>query len=286
MNKKKKKNTLGEQKKKPTEGDHNSRSSQPSSPTTLSSPPVAARLAFFPGASSLLSLSLFTRFFPKKTMYRWHSQGNTNIFDAFKCVLKDRYMDRMKHIRIKSEDMTINEGKPVPPSHSTYFEGCITTAKAHKWRKNSKIAQQNCKAANANGFTARHIAGSIGFDEHCKHLEAYLQGLVKKYGEDPSNHKDDTGVWEETQIKRKGKKKGDIYGIGASYIHFLVSGSPSSESTQSDSTQQEVDRLHAQVSTMEQQQQQMKEQMEMYMRMMNMSGNQPRAPPNNPHEDN
>ncbi|CAH1429134.1 unnamed protein product [Lactuca virosa] len=45
-------------------------------------------------------------------------------------------------------------------------------------------------------------------------------------------------------------------------------------------------RLRAQVSTMEQQQQQMKEQMEMVLRMMNMSGNQPRAPPDNPPEDN
>ena len=50
----------------------------------------------------------------------------------------------------------------------------------------------------------------------------------------------------------------------------------------------QVDRLHAQISTMEQQQQQqqMKEHMEMVIRMMNMSGNQPRAPPDNPHEEN
>ncbi|CAH1422928.1 unnamed protein product [Lactuca virosa] len=52
-------------------------------------------------------------------------------------------------------------------------------------------------------------------------------------------------------------------------------------------TQFEVDRLRAQVSIMEQQQQQqMKEQMEIVMRMMNMSANQPRAPPDNPPEDN
>ncbi|CAI9281133.1 unnamed protein product [Lactuca saligna] len=119
-------------------------------------------------------------------------------------------------------------------------------------------------------------------------LEGYLQGLVNKFGENPSNRKDDIDVWEESQLRRKGKKKGDIYGIGASDIHFLVLGTPSSQSTQSDSTQQEVDRLRAQVSVMEQQQQQqqMKEQMEMVMRMINMSGNQPRGPPDNPPEDN
>ena len=67
--------------------------------------------------------------------------------------------------------------------------------------------------------------------------------MVNKFGEDPSNRKDDVDVWEETQLRRKGKKKGAIYGIGASDIHFLVLGTPSSQSTQStqsDSTQQEV----------------------------------------------
>ncbi|CAH1429192.1 unnamed protein product [Lactuca virosa] len=143
----------------------------------------------------------------------------------------------------------------------------------NKWRKNSKIAQQNRKVADANGPTTRHTTGSIGFDEHRKDDSIF-------------GHDNDT-VLEETQLRRKEKKKGDIYGIGASDTHFVIYGTPSSQSTQSDSTQQEVDRLRAQVSTMEQQQQQqMKEKMEMIMRMMNMSGNQPRAPPDNPPEDN
>ncbi|CAI9279566.1 unnamed protein product [Lactuca saligna] len=276
-----------------------------------------------------------------RTMYKWNSLENSNIFDAFKCVLKDRYRDRMKHIRIKSGEMARNDGKPVPLGHCTYYEGMHDYRpervpenhwSTDKWRKNSKIAQQNRKVADANGSTARHTAGSIGFDEHRNNLEKvlgkpptqfdvfmkthgtaeakkryfagdhenleycsltakeaqemYLQEMAKKHGEDSSNHKDDARVWEEIQLRRKGKKKGDIYGIGASDIHFVITGTPSSQSTQSDSTQQEVDRLRAQVSTMEQQQQQMKEQMEMVMRMMNMSGNQPRAPPDNPPEDN
>ncbi|CAI9293574.1 unnamed protein product [Lactuca saligna] len=273
---------------------------------------------------------------------KWNSLENSNIFDAFKCVLKDRYRDRMKRIRIKSGEMARNDGKPVPLGHCTYYEGMHDYRPGRvpenhwstdKWRKNSKIAQQNRKVADANGSTARHTAGSIGFDEHRNNLEKvlgkpptqfdvfmkthgtaeakkryfagdhenleycsltakeaqemYLQEMAKKHGEDSSNHKDDARVWEEIQLRRKGKKKGDIYGIGASDIHFEITGTPSSQSTQSDSTQQEVDRLRAQVSTMEQQQQQqMKEQMEMVMRMMNMSGNQPRAPPDNPPEDN
>ncbi|CAI9260923.1 unnamed protein product [Lactuca saligna] len=196
-------------------------------------------------------LQMFSRF---GTMYRWHSPENENIFDAFKCVLKDRYRDRMKE----------------------------------KWQKNSKIAQQNRNTADSSGSTARHTAGSIGFEQHHRKLEklmgkpptqydvfvkmhgtveskkkyfegnhenieycsqtakealeGYLQGLVNKFGEDPSNRKDDVDVWEESQLRRKGKKKGAIYGIGASDMHFLVLGTPSSQSTQStqsDSTQQE-----------------------------------------------
>ncbi|XP_052626462.1 uncharacterized protein LOC111891281 [Lactuca sativa] len=294
-------------------------------------------------------LQMFSRF---KTMYRWNSLENSNIFDAFKCVLKDRYRDRMKRIRIKSGEMARNDGKPVTLGHCTYYEGMHDYRPGRvpenvwrrlcdhwstdKWRKNSKIAQQNRKVADANGSTARHTAGCIGFHEHRNNLEKimgkpptqfdvfmkthgtaeakkryfagdhenleycsltakeaqemYLEEMVKKHGEDSSNHKDDARVWEEIQLRRTGKKKGDIYGIGASDIHFVITGTPSSQSTQStqsDSTQQEVDRLRAQVSTMEQQQQQqMKEQMEMVMRMMNMSGNQPRAPPDNPPEDN
>ncbi|CAI9284878.1 unnamed protein product [Lactuca saligna] len=251
----------------------------------------------------IFPMRLFCRCFRISRQYikyklLWNSLENSNIFDAFKCVLKDRYRDRMKHIRIKSGDMTRNDGKPVPHVIVPTTKGCITIApcayrrmcghhwSTDKWRKNSKIAQQNRKVADANGSTARHTAGSIGFDEHRNNLEVYLHEMVKKYGEDSSNHKDDAEVWEETQLRRKGKKKGDIYGIGASDIHFVISGTSSSQSTQSDSTQQEVDRLRAQLSTMEQQQQQMKEQMEMVMRMMNMSGNQPRNPPDNPPEDN
>ncbi|CAI9303969.1 unnamed protein product [Lactuca saligna] len=91
----------------------------------------------------------------------------------------------------------------------------------------------------------RYFAGDHENLEYCSLTakeahEMYLQEMVKKHGEDSSNHKDDA----------------------------------------------RVDRSRAQVSTMEQQQQQMKEQMEMVMRMMNMSGNQPRAPLDNPAEDN
>ncbi|CAI9269677.1 unnamed protein product [Lactuca saligna] len=220
--------------------------------------------------------------YEEMTMYRSHSLENNNIFDSFKCVLKDIYRDRIKRIRIKSGDMARKDGKPIPPYHCTYFEGM------HNYRPR-RVSENNRRVADANGSTARHTAGSIGFDEHRNNLEAYLHGMVKKYEEDSSNHKDDAAVWEETQFRRTGKKNGDICGIGASDIHFVISGTPSSQSTQStqsDSTQQQVDRLRAQVSTMEQQLQQMKEQMEMVIRMMNMSGNQSRGPLDNPHEDN
>ncbi|CAH1435739.1 unnamed protein product [Lactuca virosa] len=105
----------------------------------------------------------------------------------------------------------------------------------------------------------RYFEGNHENLEYCSQTakeaqEAYLQGLVNKYGEDPANHKDDVDVWEERQLRRKGKKKGAAYGIGASDIRFLVPETPSCQSTrstQSDNTQQEVDRLRAQVSIME-----------------------------------
>ncbi|CAI9288082.1 unnamed protein product [Lactuca saligna] len=271
-----------------------------------------------------------------RTMYRWNSLENSNIFDAFKCVLKDRYRDRMKHIRIKSGEMARNDGKPVPLGHCTYYKGMHdylprrvpkNNWSTDKWRKNSKIAQQNRKVADANGSTARHTAGSIGFDEHRNNLEKMMgkpptqfdvfiktygtaeakkryfagdhenleycsltakeaQEMAQKHREDSSNHKDDARVWEEIQLRRKGKKKGDIYGIGASDIHFVKLGhrlpNPPNRIVHNKRYVVMVDRLRAQVSTMEQQQQ----QMEMVMRMMNMSGNQPRAPLDNPPEDN
>ncbi|CAH1441138.1 unnamed protein product [Lactuca virosa] len=207
-------------------------------------------------------IQMFSRF---GTKYRWHSQEKENIFDAFKCVLNDRYRDRMKdssgstarHIagsigfdqhRRKLEKLM---GKP--PTQYDVFVKTHGTAESKK----------------------KYFEGNHENLEYCSQMakeaqEAYLQGLVNKFGEDPAKRKDDVDVWEESQLRRKGKRKGAIYGIGASNMHFLV------------------DRLRAQVSIMEQQQQQqqMKEQMEMVIRMINMSGNQPRGPPDNPPEDN
>ncbi|CAI9280601.1 unnamed protein product [Lactuca saligna] len=190
---------------------------------------------------------------------KWNSLENSNIFEAFKCVLKDRYRDRMKRIRIKYGEMARNDGKPVPLGHCTYYEGMHDYRTGRVPENAWRCLCDNRKVADANGSTARHTAGSIGFDEHHNNLEKmmgkpptqfdvfmkthgtaeakkryfagdhenleycsltakeaqemYLQELVKKHGEDSSNHKDDARVWEEIQLRRKGKKKGDIYGI-------------------------------------------------------------------------
>ncbi|CAH1416669.1 unnamed protein product [Lactuca virosa] len=124
--------------------------------------------------------------------------------------------------------------------------------------------------------------------------DAYLEGLVMKYGEDPANHRYDAEVWVESQIQRTGgKKKGHIYGIGASDANFVVSGITSSESTRStqsnNNTQEEVGRLREEVSNMRQLQEQMVQQMERMARMMNGTTNQandpPHTPPHTPPED-
>ncbi|CAI9271482.1 unnamed protein product [Lactuca saligna] len=56
------------------------------------------------------------------TKYMWHSQENENIFDAFKCVLKDRYRDRMKGIRRQYANMTSKDGKPLHPRFCSYYD--------------------------------------------------------------------------------------------------------------------------------------------------------------------
>ncbi|CAI9270167.1 unnamed protein product [Lactuca saligna] len=228
-------------------------------------------------------LHMFSHF---GTMHRWHSQENENIFDAFKCVLKDRYRDRMKDSSGSTTRHTA--GSIGFDQHRRKLEKLM----GKPLTQYDVFVKMHDTAESKN----KYFEGNHENIEYCSQtakeaLEGYLQGLVNKFGEDPSNRKDDVDVWEESQLRRKGKKKGAIYGIGASDIHFLVLVTPSSQSTQStqsDNTQQEVDRLRAQVSVMEQQQQQqqMKEQMEMVMRMINMSSHQPRGPPDNPPEDN
>ncbi|CAH1418894.1 unnamed protein product [Lactuca virosa] len=124
-------------------------------------------------------IQMFSRF---GTKYRWHSQENENIFDAFKCVLKDRYRDRMKGIMRQSANMARNDGKPLPLKFYSYYDGMHNyrpervpeTVWQQKWQKNSKIAQQNRNTADSNGSTARHTAGSIGFDQHRRKLEKLM----------------------------------------------------------------------------------------------------------------
>ncbi|CAH1431250.1 unnamed protein product [Lactuca virosa] len=145
----------------------------------------------------------------------------------------------------------------------------------------------------------RYFEGERENIEYCSEIakdakDAYLEGLVMKYGEDPTNHRHDAEVWVESQIRRtRGKKKGHIYGIGASDANFVVSGITSSESTRStqsnNNTQEEIDRLREEVSNMRQLQEQMVQQMERMARMMNGTTNQandpPHTPPHTPPED-
>ncbi|CAI9263369.1 unnamed protein product [Lactuca saligna] len=129
----------------------------------------------------IFPMRLFCRCF---RVSRWNSLENSNIFDSFKCVLKDRYKDRMKRIKIKYGKMARNDGKPVPLGHCTYYEGMHNyhpraRTREYKWRKNSKIAHQNRKVADANGWTARHTAG-----DGQKNTEKTLQTIkmMRGYG--------------------------------------------------------------------------------------------------------
>ncbi|KAL7593750.1 hypothetical protein Lser_V15G32794 [Lactuca serriola] len=161
--------------------------------------------------------------------------------------------------------------------------------------KDPEFCDLYAKTHGTSESKIRYFEGERENIEYCsetaKHAkDAYLEGLVMKYVEDPTNHKHDAEVWVESQIRRTGgKKNGHIYCIGASDANFVVCGITSSESTQStqsnNNTQEEVDRLRKEVSNMRQLQEKMVQQMERMARMMNDPTNQANNPPHTPPED-
>ncbi|CAI9276427.1 unnamed protein product [Lactuca saligna] len=116
-------------------------------------PPLEENLDFplarFSDIPNEALLQMFSRF---GTMYRWHSQENENIFDAFKCVVKDRYRDRMKGIRRQSANIARNDGKPLPPNFCSYYDGM------HNYRPErvpETVWQRLCHVLRVLGSTIR-----------------------------------------------------------------------------------------------------------------------------------
>ncbi|XP_042751516.2 autonomous transposable element EN-1 mosaic protein [Lactuca sativa] len=183
---------------------------------------------------------------------------------------------------------------------SRHTAGSIAHAK-HRRRlkaqlgKDPEFCDLYVKTHGTSESKKRYFKGESENIEYCSKTakdakDAYLEGLVMKYGEDPANHRHDAQVWVESQIRRTGgKKKGHIYGIGALDANVVVSRITSSESTRStqsnNNTQEEVDRLREEVSNMRQLQEQMVQQMERMVRMMNGTTNQANDPPHTPPED-
>ncbi|MFS7950350.1 putative transposase, Ptta/En/Spm, plant, Transposase-associated domain-containing protein [Helianthus anomalus] len=113
-----------------------------------------------------------------------------------------------------------------------------------EWQKKSEAGKNNRK-----NDLCIHTGGSIGFDEHrdnmekeegkkvgfrkvffqthatkeCKKRVAYTQQLKKMYPEETEC--DDLAIWESLNPKRKG---GNLFGVGTSDPHFVVTGTPSS----------------------------------------------------------
>ncbi|CAH1441027.1 unnamed protein product [Lactuca virosa] len=86
----------------------------------------------------------------------------------------------------------------------------------------------NRRSADDVGKVSRHTGGSMGYEEHRINLVSYERGMTERYGEDMNQHpRDDVDVWMRTQ---EGRGRGSrIYGIGNFDLHFLVTGSTSSQ---------------------------------------------------------
>ncbi|CAI9290656.1 unnamed protein product [Lactuca saligna] len=146
--------------------------------------------------------------------------------------------------------------------------------------KDPEFCDPYVKTHGASESKKTYFEGESENIEYCSETakdakDAYLEGLVMKYGEDPTNHRHDAQY--------------HIYGIGASDTNFVVSGITSSESTRStqsnNNTQEGFARLREEVSNMRQLQEQMVQQMERMVRMMNGTTNQANDHPHTPPED-
>ncbi|KAL8237986.1 hypothetical protein R6Q59_019067 [Mikania micrantha] len=108
-------------------------------------------------------------------------------------------------------------------------------------RKKSRIAKSN--RDKGNGKAARHIGGSIGYDEYRVRLTSYLEEMIEKNGLDFTV--DDPEVWSRV-VELNLKRTRRVYGIGSSDINYVVSGiaSLSSGVTQYDTQKLSQKKIH------------------------------------------
>ncbi|KAL8199774.1 hypothetical protein R6Q57_013342 [Mikania cordata] len=91
------------------------------------------------------------------------------------------------------------------------------------WCKKPTSRKDNRNKTDKGGKTSRHIGNSIGYDERRLRLAEYLEEMTKEYRLNFTQG--DARVWE--RLHRNGGPK-RVFGIGSSYLDFVVTGTPSS----------------------------------------------------------
>uniref|UniRef100_A0A251TY40 Putative transposase, Ptta/En/Spm, plant n=1 Tax=Helianthus annuus TaxID=4232 RepID=A0A251TY40_HELAN len=201
---------------------------------------------------------MFDRF---RTMYRWDPKAHQSIRHSFICVLKDRFRGIMSDMRKSSKKKALKAREDIPDVGYNFKIQCKYPPNGvprRKWERmcmswNTKDWEKKSKAGRENrkNDLCRHTGGSKGFDEHRRNLisandydklefvtdrskrsyVSYMKKLENKYG---NTDCDDMELWESLHPECQGRQ---LFGVGSSDPHFVLTGTTSSTASVSDTRQ-------------------------------------------------
>ncbi|KAJ0790074.1 putative transposase, Ptta/En/Spm, plant [Helianthus annuus] len=116
-----------------------------------------------------------------RTRWRWDPASEQLIYEGFINVLKTRYSDIMRHLRITSTMMASRVREDMDPNNYLQFD-IIRDFPPHSmslevwralcrrwntpgWLNKSKSGSRNRRSGNMNGKSSRHTGGSMGYAE-------------------------------------------------------------------------------------------------------------------------
>ncbi|KAL8249718.1 hypothetical protein R6Q59_006586 [Mikania micrantha] len=129
-----------------------------------------------------------------QTLWTWDPAEEERVYEGFVNVLKSRFRDYMRRLRVKSTDKARADGHDIAERDYTKFriirdyppdtvplemwrDLCMAWD-TKEWLKRSTSGTSNRASTDSSGLTSRHTGGSIGFDEHRINMK-------KKLGKDP-----------------------------------------------------------------------------------------------------
>ncbi|KAD5803399.1 hypothetical protein E3N88_14759 [Mikania micrantha] len=135
---------------------------------------------------------VYTRF---GTLWSWEPAAEERIYEGVINVLKARFRDYVRRLRVKSTIKARADGHEIADNDYTKFSiireyppdtvplemwrDLCTAWDTKEWLKRSASGTNNRASSDSNGITSCHTGGSIGFDEHRINMK-------KKLGKDPS----------------------------------------------------------------------------------------------------